>query len=77
MKIIQDAVYNHVGINHFTVTDMPMKNWLHQWPGYTKTSYKDQVLFDPYASKLDKKIMADGWFTTANARPESKQCLCC
>lgn len=42
MKIIQDAVYNHVGLYHFTVQDMPMKDWLHQWPSYTNTNYKDQ-----------------------------------
>ncbi|MFZ1370108.1 MAG: glycoside hydrolase family 13 protein [Ferruginibacter sp.] len=64
LKIIQDAVYNHVGIKHHTVLDPPMKEWLHQWPGFTQTSYKDQVLFDPYASKTDQKIMADGWFVT-------------
>ena len=64
IKIIQDAVYNHVGIKHFTVEDAPMKDWLNQWPAYTNTTYKDQVLFDPYASKSEYKIMADGWFTT-------------
>ncbi len=63
MKIIQDAVYNHVGLYHFTVQDMPMKDWLHQWPSYTNTTFKDQTLFDPYASDFDKKKMADGWFT--------------
>jgi len=63
MKIIQDAVYNHVGLYHFTVQDMPMKDWLHQWPAYTNTSFKDQTLFDPYGSTLEKQIMADGWFT--------------
>lgn len=63
MKIIQDAVYNHVGIHHFTVEDQPMKDWLHQWPEYTNTTYKDQALFDPNGSAIDKKIMADGWFT--------------
>ncbi|MBC7936755.1 MAG: cyclomaltodextrinase N-terminal domain-containing protein [Rhizobacter sp.] len=62
MKIIQDAVYNHVGINHITVLDPPMKNWLHQWDSFTQTSYKDQVMFDPYASNREKKIMSDGWF---------------
>ncbi|MEO7764394.1 MAG: alpha-amylase family glycosyl hydrolase, partial [Ferruginibacter sp.] len=62
MKIIQDAVYNHVGIKHFTVLDPPMNDWLHQWPAFTQTSYKDQVLFDPYASKAEIKVMADGWF---------------
>ncbi|MCB0709058.1 MAG: glycoside hydrolase family 13 protein [Chitinophagaceae bacterium] len=63
MKMIQDAVYNHVGLYHFTVQDMPMKDWLHQWPAYTNTTYKDQVLFDPYASKKDVKQMEAGWFT--------------
>ena len=63
MKMIQDAVYNHVGLYHFTVQDLPMKSWLHQWPDYTNTTYKDQVLFDPYASNIDRKKMVDGWFT--------------
>jgi neopullulanase len=63
MKMIQDAVYNHVGIRHFTVEDLPMRDWLHQWPDYTNTTYKDQVVFDPYASARDKKQMTDGWFT--------------
>jgi neopullulanase len=64
MKIIQDAVYNHVGLYHFLVQDLPSKDWLHQWPSFTQTSYKDQPLMDPYGSALDKKITADGWFTT-------------
>ncbi len=63
MKVIQDAVYNHVGLYHFTVQDLPMKDWLHQWPNYTNTNFKDQVLFDPYAARLDKQKMTDGWFT--------------
>lgn len=63
MKIVQDAVYNHVGLEHFFVKDMPMKDWLNQWPSYQNTSYKDQVLMDPYAAAIDKKIMSDGWFT--------------
>jgi glycosidase len=63
MKIIQDAVYNHVGLYHFTVQDLPMKDWLHQWNKFTQTTYKDQVLFDPYASKEQAKQMTDGWFT--------------
>ncbi|GAC1381297.1 MAG: glycoside hydrolase family 13 protein [Ginsengibacter sp.] len=63
MKIIQDAVYNHFGISHVTVEDLPMKDWLNQWPKYQNTSFKDPVLFDPYASNIDKKIMTDGWFT--------------
>lgn len=64
MKIIQDAVYNHTGIEHFLFRDMPDSTWFHKWPKYTQTTYKDQVLFDPYASSSDKKLMSDGWFVT-------------
>jgi neopullulanase len=63
MKLIQDAVYNHVGLYHFTVQDKPMNDWLHEWPEHTNTTYKDQTLFDPYVSAFDKKQMTDGWFT--------------
>ncbi len=63
MKLIQDAVYNHVGLYHFTVQDPPMKDWLHQWPAFTQTTYKDQTIFDPHAAPSDTKKMVDGWFT--------------
>lgn len=63
MKLIQDAVYNHVGIKHITVIDKPMKDWLHEWPSYTQTTYKDQALFDPHAAPSQVKQMSDGWFT--------------
>jgi glycosidase len=62
MKIIQDAVYNHVGIEHFLFRDMPDSTWFHKWPSYTNTTYKDQALMDPYASAIDRKKMSDGWF---------------
>ena len=63
MKLIQDAVYNHCGLYNFFIEDLPMKDWLHQWPSYTNTTYKDQALFDKYAAKTDQKRMLDGWFT--------------
>lgn len=63
MKLVQDAVYNHVGLYHVMVQDKPVKDWLHEWPTYTQTNYKDAVLLDPHASAADKKVMSDGWFT--------------
>jgi glycosidase len=65
MKLIQDAVYNHVGSKNIFFLDQPEKDWFHQWPTYTGTSYKDQPLYDPYGSAIDKKIVSDGWFTQA------------
>ena len=64
MKLIQDIVYNHFGRFHFLVQDAPSPDWLHQWPTYTKTHYREQVLFDPYHSKSDEEKMINGWFTT-------------
>ncbi|WP_231595888.1 glycoside hydrolase family 13 protein [Sphingobacterium endophyticum] len=62
IKMIQDLVHNHFGTEHFTVKDMPMKDWVHQWDSFTKTNYREQVHMDPYASKADKDIMVNGWF---------------
>ncbi|MFT4093680.1 MAG: alpha-amylase family glycosyl hydrolase [Niabella sp.] len=62
MKIIQDAVYNHVGTEHFLFKDQPDSTWFHRWPKFTQTSYKDQAVFDPYGAAADKKLMEKGWF---------------
>ena len=64
MKLIQDIVYNHFGRFHFLVQDAPDKDWVHQWPTYTQTHYREQAVFDPYHSEADAKRMIDGWFTT-------------
>jgi len=64
MKLIQDIVYNHFGRFHFLVQDAPNKNWLHQWPSYTQTHYREQAVFDPHHSKVDAEKMVNGWFTT-------------
>ena len=64
LKIIQDAVYNHVGINHWILKDMPMKDWLNQWKTYTNTSYRDEPVVDVlHGNKSDFEIMQNGWFT--------------
>lgn len=63
IKIIQDAVYNHVGNQHFLFANPPDSNWFTQWPSYQNTSYKDQPLVDKYASTIDRKVTIDGWFT--------------
>jgi len=62
MKLIFDVVPNHIGSYHWTVKDKPMADWLNEWPNYTQTTYKDQTVFDPYASADDKKKMVKGWF---------------
>ncbi|MGH2643885.1 MAG: alpha-amylase family glycosyl hydrolase, partial [Chitinophagaceae bacterium] len=62
LKVVQDIVLNHVGEQHWILKDMPMKDWLNEWPQYTQTSYRESPLFDPYAAGSDKKKMSNGWF---------------
>ena len=71
MKLVQDAVYNHIGLYHWIMQDPPDNTWVHQWPTFTQPNYKEQVFFDIHASAKDKKQMADGWFT--NMMPDVNQ----
>ncbi|MFB9864853.1 glycoside hydrolase family 13 protein [Rufibacter immobilis] len=62
MKVVQDAVYNHVGSNHWFIKDLPSKDWLNQWPAYTNTSHKFQPTIDPHAAQADYDVLRKGWF---------------
>jgi neopullulanase len=63
MKVIQDAVYNHVGDEHFLYKDKPFKDMFNLWSSYTGSNHREEVFYDPYQTAADKKIMIDGWFT--------------
>lgn len=62
LKVLQDAVYNHIGNHHHTVLDPPMNDWLNQWPVYTGPDHREEVFFDPYATASEKNRMIGGWF---------------
>ncbi|MGB3154591.1 MAG: alpha-amylase family glycosyl hydrolase [Chitinophagaceae bacterium] len=62
MKVIQDAVYNHVGNHHWFVLDPPMKSWFNNSQGDMAPNHREEVFYDPYASQADKTQMLDGWF---------------
>lgn len=62
LKIIQDAIYNHVGLEHWIYRDAPSKDWINQWPEFTGPNHREETMFDPYASKTDKDNMVKGWF---------------
>lgn len=62
MKLVRDVVLNHIGDQHYWMRDLPSKDWVNQWPEFTRTSYRAPAMLDPYASEFDKKQFADGWF---------------
>jgi glycosidase len=62
LKIIQDAVYNHIGEAHWWMQDLPSDDWINQWPAYQNTHHREEAMFDPHGSACDKQIMEAGWF---------------
>jgi glycosidase len=62
LKIIQDAVYNHIGVEHWIMKDLPDSSWVNWWPSYQNTTHREQTLFDIHASEMDKEVMLGGWF---------------
>ncbi len=62
MKVIQDAVYNHVGNHHWFALDLPMNDWFNTSQGTNGPNHREEVFYDPYASVSDKQAMLEGWF---------------
>jgi glycosidase len=62
LKIIQDAVYNHIGADHWIMKDLPDSSWINWWPEYQGTNHREQAIFDIHASPSDKEVMEAGWF---------------
>ena len=62
MKIIQDAIYNHIGNYHWIAMDPPSPDWLNSSQGKNPPHHREEVFFDPYSSMQDKRQMLDGWF---------------
>ena len=64
IKVVMDIIHNHWGDQHPLYTNLVSSEWIHQWPEFTRTTYKDFTLMDPYAAEADRKLMTDGWFDT-------------
>ena len=62
MKLIMDLIFNHCGSEHWWMHDMPMKDWINNYPDYKITNHRRTVNQDPHASESDWKGMVEGWF---------------
>jgi glycosidase len=62
LKVVHDAVYNHIGLYHWMNLDPPSKDWINQWPEFTPPSHRDVSLSDPNRSTIDNTVMLKGWF---------------
>ncbi len=64
IKVIMDMVFNHCGINHWFINDLPMKGWIHEFEEFTRSNFRAETLTDPYVAEIDKEKMLQGWFDT-------------
>tara|TARA_R110000751_G_scaffold14621_2_gene47182 strand:- start:67093 stop:69012 length:1920 start_codon:yes stop_codon:yes gene_type:complete len=66
--IIMDQVANHCGSAHWWMQDLPFKDWVNQQESFennkplNNSNHRRTSNQDLYASKRDKKEMAEGWF---------------
>jgi glycosidase len=62
IKMIMDMVFNHIGLFHPWMGDVPAGDWINYYPDYVRTNHRRTVNQDPYASEYDRRLMVDGWF---------------
>lgn len=63
MKVVMDMIFNHCGSNHVWFNNRPSRDWFNFPDGYVKTNYRLATISDPYASKHDRTLTTDGWFS--------------
>ena len=64
LKMIMDMVSNHGGIGAWWMKDLPMSDWIHQWPTFTRSNHKAITTKDIHAAQCDVKLDQEGWFDT-------------
>jgi glycosidase len=62
IKLIYDAVLNHIGSSHWWMEDLPFKNWINHPGTKIQTTHVRTVNQDPNASHYDRELMTKGWF---------------
>jgi len=67
IKVIMDMVFNHFGTKHWWMKDIPQKDWINEWPEFTRSNFRGGVNIDPHASQFDRDKMVKGWFDNTMA----------
>lgn len=59
IKVIQDQVANHVGVQHPWAKDPPLDMWFSK---FSQNSFNNSVLLSPNSSPADRDNLIHGWF---------------
>lgn len=60
--LIKDIILNHIGSEHWWMSDMPAHDWINHGGKFVGTTHLREALHDPYAPESSKRGHADGWF---------------
>ncbi len=62
MKVVMDMIFNHSGVTHRWMMDMPSSDWYNHPDGEVQTNFRLSTLHDPYVSDYDLDRSVNGWF---------------
>ena len=62
IKVVMDMIFNHCGVDHKWLKDLPMKDWLNNPNCELLTNFSLSTVNDPYASDFDYDRTVNGWF---------------
>lgn len=65
--LIKDVILNHIGTEHWWMTDLPSSDWINSSKEYVETSHRRESLHDPHGTQEDIEAFASGWFVPTMA----------
>jgi neopullulanase len=64
LKVIQDQVANHVGLQHPWIKDPPLADWFHgSIERHSLNKFQNSTLLSPHANQLEVRNTIEGWFS--------------
>ena len=63
IKVVMDMIFNHCGISHWWMNDLPSKDWINSSGKYVQTNHYKLTLLDTHSPKSEITTLVDGWFS--------------
>ena len=60
--IIKDVILNHIGSEHWWMSDLPSEDWINNDGKFIGTNHIHESIHDPHLPRSEKNLFTDGWF---------------
>lgn len=61
--LIMDIVLNHIGSEHWWMSDLPTPDWINHGGKFAPTNHRRTTVQDPHAAPRDRADFVEGWFS--------------